>query len=241
MTKRNSKRKKTKNAKWKHLRTKLDAADEWKLIQKKYYGKNTWVSVNDGMIDFSPNGMKKVKGGEQLTYPDYLKIQYSSLGHTKVGLERVFFDAYSARFKGEITKKIHDHLLFKKLYIDAIDSDLVGYVDSEDHVWMSAKPFNDLKINDCVEFDAKVYRYLKVGHGKRIDYGLVNPKNIKRITPYSLPSSEQIKRQIVDDLLWSTSKYNGIVDRTNWPNVRNEDEYRHKFKILMSMMLADNN
>lgn len=208
---------------------------------KKYYGKNTWVSVNDGMIDFSPNGMKKVKGGEQLTYPDYLKIQYSSLGHTKVGLERVFFDAYSARFKGEITKKIHDHLLFKKLYIDAIDSDLVGYVDSEDHVWMSAKPFNDLKINDCVEFDAKVYRYLKVGHGKRIDYGLVNPKNIKRITPYSLPSSEQIKRQIVDDLLWSTSKYNGIVDRTNWPNVRNEDEYRHKFKILMSMMLADNN
>lgn len=34
MTKRNSKRKKTKNAKWKHLRTKLDAADEWKLIQK---------------------------------------------------------------------------------------------------------------------------------------------------------------------------------------------------------------
>lgn len=211
--------------------------DDWERDKKEFYGReNCIVTFDGGTIDFSPDGMKDVKGGKNLTYDEYLDIQHDSWNHTKSSLEGVFFDHSLATYKGEISRKTRRNVLFERLYISVEEPDGTCYDAMESHVWMDIKPFKRLKVHDCVFFDADVYRYLKTGHGKQIDYSLCNPKTIEKIPPYQLPSDYQMKAQIIDDLLWENSKYNDVVDRINWPYVRNEEEYRQKFAQLMLVM-----
>lgn len=210
--------------------------NDWKETKKQFYGEERLVSEENGVIDFSPDGMKKIKGGENLSYDDYLDIQYKSLGHQKSHLMSMFVNWDMGSYKGEIAKITRKNVLFERLFITAIRTDGTGYESKESHVWMSKNAFSKFKLHDCIEFDAEIYRYLKTGHGKVIDYGLRNPTSVKKIQPYQLPSDNQLIAQAVDDILWETSIYYDAVDRINWPDVRNEKEYRFKFNQLFELM-----
>ena len=49
---------------------------EWKNLKKEYWGQDVIVETYEwGYIDFSPQGMKEVSGGEKLTYEGYLDAQ----------------------------------------------------------------------------------------------------------------------------------------------------------------------
>lgn len=50
----------------------------------------------------------------------------------------------------------------------------------EEHVWMNKAGFEKFNVGDSVSFGAEVYRYIKTGNGKLIDYGLRNPTGIKK-------------------------------------------------------------
>lgn len=210
--------------------------DDWKETKKEFYGTTYQVAVENGIIDFSPKGMHDVKKGENLTYDEYLDIQYNSLDHCKSSLEEVYFNRDVGVYRGKISKKSRENILFKKLFIEATRADGTCYENKESHVWMDNKPFEHFETGECVEFFADVYRYLKTGHGKQIDYSLCNPICIKKIPQYQLPTDDQIEGQIIDDILWETSLYHDVVDRSNWAFVRNEESYQQKFKALKSMM-----
>ena len=61
---------------------------------------------------------------------------------------------------------------------------------------MDLDGFEEYQEGDSISFFADVYRYLKTGNGKRIDFGLMNPKDIKRIPGYELPSDDEVFRMI---------------------------------------------
>ena len=67
----------------------------------------------------------------------------------------------------------------------------------EDHVWMDKSGFEEYNVGDSVSFSAEVYRYVKTGNGKRIDYGLHNPTGIQQIEAYELPSDNALIMQEV--------------------------------------------
>ena len=77
----------------------------------------------------------------------------------------------------------------------------------EDHVWMDSKPFEGFNPGERVRFAADIYRYMKLGNGKQIDYGLENPSMIEKIDTYEVPTSEQIINQMIDRLVCKTCLY----------------------------------
>ena len=90
--------------------------DDGKEVKKDYYGDpDCWVTDKNGVIDFSPAGMKDVKGAENLSYDDYLEIQYSSLNHTKRSLEH-FLITIGLRIKGKSSKRL-GKIYFLSAYI----------------------------------------------------------------------------------------------------------------------------
>lgn len=68
---------------------------------------------------------------------------------------------------------------------------------TEDHVWMDKSGFESFTAGDSVAFGAEVYRYVKTGNGKWIDYGLRNPTGIQKIEAYELPSDDELIMQEV--------------------------------------------
>lgn len=66
---------------------------------------------------------------------------------------------------------------------------------------MSNAQFEEYEIGDCVSFFAEVYRYVKTSNGKRIDFALRNPENIKRIEPYELPSDKELFLQKISRIV----------------------------------------
>ena len=76
--------------------------------------------------------------------------------------------------------------------------------DKEDHVWMDKSGFEKYNVGDSVSFCAEVYRYVKTGNGKLIDYGLRNPTGIQKIEAYELPSDDELIMQEVEQLICET-------------------------------------
>ena len=74
----------------------------------------------------------------------------------------------------------------------------------EDHVWMDKSGFEECAVGDSVSFCAEVYRYVKTGNGKLIDYGLRNPTGIQKIEAYELPSDDELIMQEVEQLICET-------------------------------------
>lgn len=71
----------------------------------------------------------------------------------------------------------------------------------EDHVWIELQNFEEYEVGDCLSFTAEVYRYVKCGNGKRIDFGLRKPGNISKIDSYELPSNEELTLQAIDQII----------------------------------------
>jgi hypothetical protein len=74
----------------------------------------------------------------------------------------------------------------------------------EDHVWMDKKGFEEFQPGDSVEFFAEVYRYVKTGNGKQIDFGLRNPEGIKKVPAYKLPTDEELAEQDIRMIICET-------------------------------------
>lgn len=181
----------------------MENTEDFKELVKDLYKTNTCASVDGGIIQFSPEGMKEVVGAEKLTYDEYLEIQFNSLHKQRSSFEQCYFET-PVEFKGQIEKITQKHICFKRIYVCGMRSDGICFDGKEDHVWMDVKGFEALKVGDCVEFFADVYRYLKTGNGKMIDYGLRNPERIKKIADYALPTDEELKLQALQEIVCET-------------------------------------
>ena len=89
-------------------------------------------------------------------------------------------------------------VVFECIYISAVFMDGNGYKGKEDHVWMNKQGFEGFSIDDTVSFFAEVYRYIKTGNGKTLDFGLRNPQSIRKIDAYKLPTDEELMMQQIN-------------------------------------------
>ena len=66
------------------------------------------------------------------------------------------------------------------------------------------KGFEEYHVGDSIEFFAEIYRYAKTGNGKQIDFGVRNPKGIRKIPPYELPTDEELADQSINMIICET-------------------------------------
>ena len=169
-----------------------------------YYGEKDCISDENGIVFFDPDSQKAVVGAEKMSYDEYLSVQLAALGHDyRSGFANGFFN-YLLEFKGQIEKIKAKHICFKRIFISGMYPDGEMFDDKEDHVWMDKAGFEELKVGDSVSFGADVYRYIKTGNGKLIDYGLRNPTGIKKIEEYQLPSDDELRMQMIGGIICET-------------------------------------
>lgn len=169
------------------------------------YGKNIIARIEHGYLNFSPSGKNGIEGGENLTYNEYLELQIQSAGKSRTGFEQCYYGGGKCGlFRGEIEKINKDRVCFKKIYISSMYSDGVFFDNKADHVWMKMDGFETFHTGDFAEFYAEVYRYIKTGNGKYLDYALRNPKEIRRIEKYALPSDAELMKQSLGMVLCDT-------------------------------------
>ena len=159
---------------------------KWQKLKKEFYGTKTCVQSEYGTIDFDPDSMGDVVGGDKLTYDEYLDILMRSGKNVRGWFEMCYFET-ALEFAGQVEKINKDNICFKRIYVCGMFMDGECFDGKEDHVWMSKEGFGD-----CFSFFAEVYRYLKTSNGKMIDFGLRNPDNIKKIESYELPSDDEL-------------------------------------------------
>lgn len=176
---------------------------------KRYYKQNMVVISKWGTIDFSPDNFETIVGKGSMTYDEYLDIQHKSASLSRLGFGRCFYEGRYASFTGQITRidKKKGKLCFKRIYISGTYQDGTCFEEKEDHVWMDAAEFKNFNCGDKICFGAEVYRYLKRGTGKRIDYALRSPYNIAIVEDYSLPSDEELLMQTIDEMICEVCLY----------------------------------
>ena len=177
--------------------------ERWRVAKTAFSGTKLGVISEWGLIDFDPEELASLVHGENLSYDEYLEVVKASANHVRCDFEKCYYDAWSCHFKGKIAKmnKKNSTVCFERIYVSGIYSDGTGFVGKEDHVWMDLQGFENYKISDCLSFGAEVYRYIKCGNGKRLDFGLRNPATITRIDEYELPNQEELQLQAIDQLI----------------------------------------
>ncbi len=189
--------------------------EDVKALLLGHYGDDIVVSSEIGCLDFSPTGKLDVVGGEKLTYDDYLDIQIQSSGKQRTWFKMCYYNLPS-EFMGCIEKKTKKTICFKRIYVSGMYPDGCDFFEGkEDHVWMDIQGFEDFKIGDCVSFFADVYKYIKTGNGKVLDYSLRNPQGIKQIDSYQLPSDDDIIRQSINQILCETCYLSENCNKAN--------------------------
>lgn len=174
-----------------------------KTIKDANYRKNVAVQDERGIIDYDPDKMKDVVGGEKFSYDEYIAIQKESEGKVRGSFQLCYY-TIPLSFKGQIDRCTDSKICFKRIYVDGMYPDGLCFDGKEDHVWMDRKGFEQFNPGDSVSFWAEIYRYLKTGNGKIIDFGLRNPKQIKKIEPYELPSDEDLIKQELSMMICET-------------------------------------
>ena len=147
--------------------------------------------------------------GVKVYYDEYLDIQRFG-GNDRGWFAVCFYDGGGgADCKGQIVSinLKSDVILFKRIYVSGIYGDGTWFEGKEDHVWMSRKGFENYKVGDCLSFYAEVYKYLKTGNGKTLDYSIRNPRGIEKIEAYDLPTDEELLRQEIGELVCETCMY----------------------------------
>lgn len=134
---------------------------EWKELKKEFWGQNVTVDRQEwGYIDFSPQGMNEVFGGEKLSYEEYLDVQMAT-GKGIRGWFALCHREVPLGFAGQIVRITKKNICFKRIYVSGMYMDGECFDGREDHVWMSIERFEDYQVGDCLEFYAETYRYLK--------------------------------------------------------------------------------
>lgn len=195
------------------------------------YGQNVMVQTEHGYLNFSPSGKVGIEGGESLTYNQYLDLQIQSLGKHRTGFELCYYGGGKfGAFRGEIQKISKGKVCFKRIYIQGMYSDGLFFENKEEHVWMDRMGFEEFCIGDCVEFYAEVYRYIKTGNGKCLDYALRNPEQIKKVEKYALPSDDALLKQDLDMMICETCPMSdyciGFCVNQEWRKMMERDLFK---------------
>lgn len=206
---------------------------DWEECKKRYYRKNCFVTFGNGVIDFSPTGMKHVLRAEKLSYDDFLEIQHNSIGHTRKYFEQAYVDHDYAFFKGQIERRTNSKIIFSRIMINGMRHDGICFVGKEDHVWMNQEGFDRFDINECVRFDADIYRYMKTGNGRQIDYALCNPSNIEKIDSYNVPADQELIDQQINDLVCEICMYHDQCYMDNC--IINQVERQKRIQFLKNL------
>lgn len=149
-----------------------------------------------------------------MSYDEYLDVQLASLGYDyRHGFANGIFNEL-LEFKGQIEKVNAEYICFKRIFISGMYPDGEWFVDKEEHVWMDKSGFEEFVVGDSVSFYAEVYRYIKKGNGKVIDYGLRNPANISKIDAYKLPTDEELMMQDVRQIMCEVCFFAEQCNRT---------------------------
>lgn len=202
-----------------------------KYLLAAYYGEKDCICREDGVVFFDPNSQKDVVGAEKMSYDEYLSVQLASLGcKYRASFVNAIFN-YLLEFKGQIETIKEKYICFKRIFIIGMYSDGVMFDDKEDHVWMDRAGFEQFDVGDSVSFGAEVYRYIKKGKGKRIDFGLRNPVGIKRIEKYKLPSDDELCMQMIDQIVCETCYLSEGCNKAYCP-IPKEERKREIKKIL---------
>lgn len=179
-----------------------------------YYGEKTIVQTYDGNIDFAPDGFSDIVGAEKFTYDDYIDVQIRSFKKVRGWFATCYYNI-PLSFKGSIEKKTKDNVCFNRIMVEGMYPDGICFEGKEEHVWMSNVGFEGYEIGDCVSFFAEVYRYVKTGSGKQIDFSLRDPQSIKKIDVYSLPTDEELEAQAINEIICETCYLSDHCNRTN--------------------------
>ena len=171
-----------------------------KETQDANYRANVLVQHGNGIINYDPESLKEVVGGERLSYDEYIRIQEAYAANVR-GWFQLCYHECALSFMGQIERRTKDKICFKRIFVQGMYMDGECFDGKEDHVWMDLKDFEEYQVGDSLEFFADVYRYLRTGNGKEINFGLRNPKDIKKIPDYELPSDEELTKQELELLV----------------------------------------
>ena len=174
--------------------------ERWMKVKETFRNSKYGVISEWGFIDFDPEEKKTLVGGEALSYDEYLDVQKQSGRDIRQSFAKSYYDAACVSFKGKVCRinAKKKQLCFERIFVNGFYPDGDGYFGKEDHVWMSLDGFEGCRVGECLAFDADVYRYLKTGHGRMIDFGLRNPTAVRRIEEYELPTDDELRMQTVD-------------------------------------------
>lgn len=167
------------------------------------YEENIIAMTEGGDVNFNPQSLIDLVGGEKLSYNDYIDIQIQSFGKQRGWFKTCYYEM-PAEFKGQIDRVTKNTVCFKRIFVTGMYSDGTFFDGKEDHVWMDRSGFEEYAVGDCVTFFAEVYQYLKTSNGKLIDFGLRNPADIKRIDKYELPTDKELRLQAVNEIICET-------------------------------------
>ena len=177
--------------------------ERWEAVKRELSGSRLGVITEWGFIDFDPDGLKNLVGGEGMSYEEYLELQKASANQVRHDLEKAYYENCWIACKGRIEKssKAKGRICFERLYLGAFSCDGNGFVGKEDHVWMKRRGFEDYQVGTSLSFTAEIYRYVKTGNGKMLDFGLRNPREIREIEAYDLPTDEALELQDADQFI----------------------------------------
>ncbi len=182
--------------------------ERWNSIKKHFYATNRIVFADGGNIDFSPWEVSQIVNAPNLTYDEYLELAWNSRVTARGEFELAYYGDMGGSFTGKVDRvSSHGKVCFSEILVEGFYEDGIGYSGVEEHVWMDSKEFPDLKPGICVNFGAEVYRYLKRGHGKALDYGLRNPYSIEVVEKYELPSKLDLLMQDIDHMTCQMCMY----------------------------------
>lgn len=206
---------------------------KWEDFKKAHYGKDICVHYNGGVIDFSPRSIQEVEHGAFKSYDEYLDVQMRSCDKSRDYFELCFYYGGGCTdFRGKIDRldPIKGKVIFKRIMVSGTYSDGTGFYGKEDHVWMDQDGFTGFQPGDCLWFSAEIYRYMRRGNGKLIDYGLRAPATIRKTDAYMVPTDEELIEQQINQLVCETCRYYphcsmGIC-------IANEQERRERFETL---------
>lgn len=185
--------------------------EQWENIKQENYCKNVVCLTEDGAIDFSPISYKQVEyNGIHVTYDEYLDIIRNTGNDVRQYFAMCFYSGGGyANCRGVIERidNAKNKIVFKQIHVNGMYGDGMCFDGKEDHVWMDRSGFEDYSVDDCLHFSAEVYRYLKTGSGKKIDYALRDPIFVEKIDSYELPTEDDLLLQSIDRLICESCVY----------------------------------
>lgn len=174
-------------------------SDEWHNLLADCYDEEVTNIMDDySLMTFSRDYAKDIVGCPNISYDDFLVMEYRSHSQWRHGFEGFYFGyALPSYFHGTISSQNNKHICFNSLALTGYYMDGERFDDKEGHVWMDAKDFKSFNVGDCVEFQAEIYMYAKSGDdGKKVlDFGLRKPHSIQKIDKYHVPSDEELMKE----------------------------------------------